>query len=125
MAEENSVDQNIGVDESITAVYKTYIQSLNTQIQTLQNTQSTLEGQAKQLQVRVEGLKDSLALMNTRIAQLEASTKSLPNTVWGVMSTPYGAGIVIVFIIALVLIALKKGFSISKGNTKISVGEDK
>ncbi len=42
-----------------------------------------------------------------------------------VFATPYGCSIIIVFILALTIIALKKGFSVSKGNTSISVGDKK
>ena len=41
------------------------------------------------------------------------------------LTSPYGCSIIIVFILALTIIALKKGFSVSKGNTSISVGDKK
>ena len=39
------------------------------------------------------------------------------------LTSPSGCAVLIVLIIALTAIALKKGFSISKGDTKLSVGE--
>ena len=42
-----------------------------------------------------------------------------------VFATPYGCSILIVLILALTIIALKKGFSVSKGDTNISVGDKK
>ena len=41
------------------------------------------------------------------------------------LTSPYGCSVIIVFILALTIIALKKGFSVSKGNTSISVGDKK
>lgn len=46
-------------------------------------------------------------------------------SVFTVFATPYGCSILIVLIIALTIIALKKGFSVSKGDTNISVGDKK
>lgn len=46
-------------------------------------------------------------------------------SVFTVFATPYGCSIIIVFILALTIIALKKGFSVSKGDTNISVGDKK
>ncbi|MBR6449098.1 MAG: hypothetical protein IKS96_03975 [Fibrobacter sp.] len=42
-----------------------------------------------------------------------------------VFATPYGCSILIVLIIALTIVALKKGFSVSKGDANISVGDKK
>lgn len=46
-------------------------------------------------------------------------------SVFKVFATPYGCSILIVLIIALTIIALKKGFSVSKGDANISVGDKK
>jgi hypothetical protein len=45
--------------------------------------------------------------------------------VFKVFATPYGCSIIIVFLLALTIIALKKGFSVSKGDANISVGDKK
>ena len=40
------------------------------------------------------------------------------------LASPSGCAVLIVLIIAITAIALKKGFSIAKGDTKLSVGGD-
>ena len=67
----------------------------------------------KQHQIEVMSLKD----------QLDHARDN--ESVFKVFATPYGCSIIIVLILALTIIALKKGFSVSKGDTNISVGDKK
>ena len=55
----------------------------------------------------------------------ELQVSKSKESVFTVFATPYGCSILIVFIIALTIIALKKGFSVSKGDANISVGDKK
>ena len=55
----------------------------------------------------------------------ELQVSKSKESVFTVFATPYGCSIIIVFILALTIIALKKGFSVSKGDTNISVGDKK
>ncbi len=67
----------------------------------------------KQHQIEVMSLKSQL------------KTAQDNESVFKVFATPYGCSILIVLIIALTIIALKKGFSVSKGDANISVGDKK
>lgn len=55
----------------------------------------------------------------------ELQVSKSKESVFTVFATPYGCTILIVLIIALTIVALKKGFSISKGDANISVGDKK
>lgn len=94
---------NVGVLTTDTANLHLQVKQLNKQHQI----------EVKQHQIEVKSLKEQL-----QHAQDNES-------VFKVFATPYGCSILIVLIIALTIIALKKGFSVSKGDANISVGDKK
>lgn len=77
------------------------------------NLHKQLVQQKMQYQREVKSLSDQL------------KTAKDNESVFTVFATPYGCSIIIVFILALTIIALKKGFSVSKGDANISVGDKK
>ena len=110
------------------------IDSLNDVIKKLsiQNTQyfdsiGMLKNSKKTLEMQVGGFKKQEKKMNETkdsLIQVIHDVKSEHSPVT-FLTSPYGCSIIIVFILALTIIALKKGFSVSKGNTSISVGDKK
>ena len=77
------------------------------------------------LQVRQQmKMYAALKKENQTLSQ-QLQTAKENESVFTVFATPYGCSILIVFIIALTIIALKKGFSVSKGDANISVGDKK
>ncbi len=90
----------------------------------LKDSKKTLE---KTLEMQVGGFKKKEKMMNETKDSLirvinDVKSEHSPVTF---LTSPYGCSIIIVFILALTIIALKKGFSVSKGNTSISVGDKK
>lgn len=82
----------------------------------------------------VDVLKAENAQLQVKINQLEADKNSLISQLQdakehqspiSAITSPSGCAVLIVLILALTFIAVKKGFSISKGNTTVSVGEKK
>ena len=82
----------------------------------------------------VEILKSENATLLAKVDQLEADKNSLISQLQdakehqspiSAITSPSGCAVLIVLILALTFIAVKKGFSISKGNTTVSVGEKK
>ena len=86
-----------------------------------------LKNSKKTLEMQVAGFKKNEKKMNETKDSLisvinDVKSEHSPVTF---LTSPYGCSIIIVFILALTIIALKKGFSVSKGDTNISVGDKK
>ncbi len=79
-----------------------------------------LKQQSRKYQKEVDSLKGKLTSLNQQL-----NTAKDNESMFTVFATPYGCSILIVLILALTIIALKKGFSVSKGDTNISVGDKK
>lgn len=82
----------------------------------------------------VEILKSENATLLAKVDQLEAANASLTTALQesrdkespvAAITSPSGCAVLVVLIIALTVIALKKGFSISKGDACVSVGDKK
>ena len=82
----------------------------------------------------VEILKSENAMLLAKVDQLEAANASLTTALQesqakespiAAITSPSGCAVLVVLIIALTVIALKKGFSISKGDACVSVGDKK
>ena len=82
----------------------------------------------------VEVLKNDTAALHAKIKQLETDNASLTTALQesqakespvAAITSPSGCAVLVVLIIALTIIALKKGFSISKGDACVSVGDKK
>ena len=82
----------------------------------------------------VEILKSENAMLLAKVDQLEAANASLTTALQesqakespiAAITSPSGCAVLVVLIIALTIIALKKGFSISKGDACVSVGDKK
>lgn len=94
---------NVGVLTTDTANLHIQLKDLNTKYQR----------EVKQYQREVKSLNEQLGHARDN------------ESVFKVFATPYGCSILIVLILALTIIALKKGFSVSKGDANISVGDKK
>lgn len=77
--------------------------------------------------------KDSVDLPQKKL-ELEGKKETLINQIqttkescfpWSILSTPSGGVVIGILIIALTLIILKKGLSFSKGDTTVSLGNEK
>lgn len=84
------------------------------------NLHKQLVQQSIKYQRDVKSLNEQLTSLNQQL-----TTAKENESVFTVFATPYGCSILIVLILALTMIALKKGFSVSKGDTNISVGDKK
>jgi hypothetical protein len=82
----------------------------------------------------VEILTKDTATLHAKINQLEAEKTNLTTALQesqakespiAAITSPSGCAVLVVLIIALTVIALKKGFSISKGDACVSVGDKK
>ena len=82
----------------------------------------------------VDVLKSDTAALHAKIKQLETDNASLTTALQesqsrespiAAITSPSGCAVLVVLIIALTIIALKKGFSISKGDACVSVGDKK
>ena len=72
----------------------------------------------------VQGINDSLNKeVNTLRSQLQDAIRD--QSAVAALASPSGCAVLIVLIIAITAIALKKGISIAKGDTTVSVGNDK
>ena len=78
-----------------------------------------LDSTMKQLQAKNDTLNGKMAKLQTELQ--EAIKQQSPVAA---LASPSGCAVLIVLIIAITAIALKKGFSIAKGDTKLSVGVD-
>lgn len=84
------------------------------------NLHKQLVQQSIKYQRDVKSLNEQLTSLNQQL-----TTAKENQSMFTVFATPYGCSILIVLILALTMIALKKGFSVSKGDTNISVGDKK
>ena len=82
----------------------------------------------------VDILTKDTATLHAKISQLEAEKTELTTALQesrdkespiAAITSPSGCAVLVVLIIALTIIALKKGFSISKGDACVSVGDKK
>lgn len=82
----------------------------------------------------VEVLKAENANLVAKVKFLDSTNKAMNDTLLAcrdrespvaALASPSGCAVLIVLIIALTIIALKKGFSISKGDACVSVGDKK
>lgn len=124
------------------------IKSLNNDIDSLEKQITVLKDSVVSLDLNVVTYVGKIEQLSKDTANLNAEIRSLKNmrmmwkkekddlnkelteakghqSVFNVLTTPYGCSIIIVLILALTIIALKKGFSVSKGDTNISVGDKK
>ena len=114
--------------------FKQHRDSVNKAITDLQRDSLTLSkdlqvctAQVGQLKVdleHVQGVNDSL---NNEVAKLQTELQEAikQQSPVAALASPSGCAVLIVLIIALTAIALKKGISIAKGDTTVSVGGDK
>ncbi|MBO7414516.1 MAG: hypothetical protein J6U20_12790 [Fibrobacter sp.] len=82
----------------------------------------------------VDVLKAENAQLHAKVNQLEAAKDSLTiqlqqakanQSPVAALTSPSGCAVLIVLIIAIMVIALKKGFSFSKNGTVVAIGENK
>ena len=83
---------------------------------------STQVAQLKLDVQHLQGVNDSLNKEVTKL-QTELQEAIKQQSPVAALASPSGCAVLIVLIIAITAIALKKGFSISKGDTKLSVGD--
>ena len=113
--------------------FKQHRDSVNKAVADLQRDSLTLskdlevctakKGELEAIVVDLRGKNDNL---NKEVKKLQVELQdavSKESPVVALMS-PSGCAVLIVLIIAITAIALKKGFSIAKGDTKLSVGGD-
>ena len=112
--------------------YKEHKDSIQKVISGLQKDSLTFAKDLEVLKKDNEALRVQVANYKETIQKLQVSKDSLIAEVQDAqakespivaLTSPSGCAVLIVLIIALTAIALKKGFSISKGDTKLSVGE--
>ena len=72
------------------------------------------------LVAKVNHLDSVNASLNTALQESQAKESPV-----AALASPSGCAVLVVLIIALTIIALKKGFSISKGDACVSVGDKK
>lgn len=68
-------------------------------------------------------LSKDLEICNAKAGELQEAIKQ--QSAVAALASPSGCAVLIVLIIAITAIALKKGISIAKGDTTVSVGTDK
>ncbi len=112
--------------------YKEHKDSIQKMIANLQKDSLTFSKDLEVLKKDNESLRVQVANYQSTIKKLEVSKDSLIAEVQDAqakespivaLTSPSGCAVLIVLIIALTAIALKKGFSISKGDAKLSVGD--
>ena len=112
--------------------FKQHRDSVNKTILGLQRDSLTLSKdlqicstQVAQLKLDVQHLQGVNDSLNTDIAKLQTELQEAikQQSPVAALASPSGCAVLIVLIIAITAIALKKGFSISKGDTKLSVGD--
>ena len=81
---------------------------------------------AGELQVNLQHLQGANDSLNNEVAKLQTELQEAikQQSPVAALASPSGCAVLIVLIIAITAIALKKGFSIAKGDTKLSVGGD-
>ena len=112
--------------------FKQHRDSVNKTILGLQRDSLTLSKdlqicstQVAQLKLDVQHLQGVNDSLNTDIAKLQTELQEAikQQSPVAALASPSGCAVLIVLIIAITAIALKKGFSISKGDTQLSVGD--
>jgi len=110
-------NQSFGIQEDVSSIYQSYIQSLNIRIN------HEIE-KSEQNQHAADSLRSEITGLNKEITELKVQIERLKDF-WGALQTPYGAGVSIVLILVLAYVSIKKGLTISKGDTKLTIGEGK
>jgi len=72
------------------------------------------------LKVKVDQLEADKANLTTQLQEAKANQSPV-----AALTSPSGCAVLIVLIIAIMVIALKKGFSFSKNGTVVAIGENK
>lgn len=113
--------------------FKQHRDSVNKTITDLQRDSLTLskdlqvctvkKGELEAVIVDLTGKNDALSKQVTQLQEDLRIAEGKESPIVALMS-PSGCAVLIVLIIAITAIALKKGFSIAKGDTKLSVGGD-
>ena len=114
--------------------FKQHRDSVNKAILGLQRDSLTLSkdlevctAQIGELKVNLQHLQGANDSLNGEVARLQTELQEAikQQSPVAALASPSGCAVLIVLIIAITAIALKKGFSISKGDTKVSVGDKK
>jgi chromosome segregation ATPase len=112
--------------------FKQHRDSVNKAILGLQRDSLTLSkdlevctAQVGELKVNLQHLQGANDSLNGEVARLQTELQEAvkQQSAVAALASPSGCAVLIVLIIAITAIALKKGFSISKGDTKVSVGD--
>ena len=112
--------------------FKQHRDSVNKAILGLQRDSLTLSkdlevctAQVGELKVNLQHLQGANDSLNGEVARLQTELQEAvkQQSAVAALASPSGCAVLIVLIIAITAIALKKGFSISKGDTKLSVGD--
>jgi chromosome segregation ATPase len=112
--------------------FKQHRDSVNKAILDLQRDSLTLSkdlevctAQAGELKLNLQHLQGVNDSLNGEVARLQTELQEAvkQQSAVAALASPSGCAVLIVLIIAITAIALKKGFSISKGDTKVSVGD--
>lgn len=112
--------------------FKQHRDSVNKAILGLQRDSLTLSkdlevctAQAGELKLNLQHLQGVNDSLNGEVARLQTELQEAvkQQSAVAALASPSGCAVLIVLIIAITAIALKKGFSISKGDTKVSVGD--
>ena len=103
------------------------VDSLKEVISRLQRDSAVLAKDTHDLHVRIASDSLNIVKCETEVSKLHGDVKELQEHQSPIvaLTSPSGCAVLIVLIIALTVIAVKKGVSISKGNTSISVGDNK
>ena len=114
--------------------FKQHRDSVNKAILGLQKDSLTLSkdlevcsAQVSELKVNLQHLQGANDSLNNEVAKLQTELQEAikQQSPVAALASPSGCAVLIVLIIALTAIALKKGISIAKGDTTVSVGGDK
>jgi hypothetical protein len=79
-----------------------------------------LKAENAQLQVKINQLEAEKANLMTQLQDAKANQSPV-----AALTSPSGCAVLIVLILAIMVIALKKGFSFSKNGTVVAIGENK
>ena len=113
--------------------FKQHRDSVNKAILGLQKDSLTLSkdlevcsAQVSELKVNLQHLQGANDSLNNEVAKLQTELQEAikQQSPVAALASPSGCAVLIVLIIALTAIALKKGISIAKGDTTVSVGGD-
>ena len=114
--------------------FKQHRDSVNKAILDLQKDSLTLSkdleictAQVSELKVNLQHLQGANDSLNNEVARLQTELQEAvkQQSAVAALASPSGCAVLIVLIIAITAIALKKGISIAKGDTTVSVGTDK